>query len=149
MVAGVHDNPLCAEPAVGIDIASEMPVDGFGHKRRNFRDVDGREGVQAEMDTMLLACSADTSSTRIVKAGQGIVGRVKLDIDVSDTVSRRPCDGLLEPQTVPNSDPDPVPQRDFIAPLRPDSNQFSRNQLRRHSYFRLQPSLPRMRRAAP
>jgi hypothetical protein len=72
--------------------------------------------MQTQVDAMLLACLADTGSTRVVEAGQGIVGRVQLDIDVADIVSRRPCDGFLEPETAPNIDPDPVPQRHFIAP---------------------------------
>ena len=116
MIAGVHYNPLCTEPAVNIDIASEIPVDGFSHKGRIFGDVDCRKGMQAEMDIMFLACLPDTRGARIVEAGEGVVGSVELDVDVADIVSGPPCDGLLEPETAPDIDPDPVSQRHFLAP---------------------------------
>jgi hypothetical protein len=90
MIAGADDNPLGAEPAVNIDITSEIPVDGFGHKGRIFRHVDGREGMQAEMDIMLLACLPDTRGASIIEAGECVVGSVELDVDVADIVSRRP-----------------------------------------------------------
>src|SRR5260370_38205006 len=90
MIAGVHDNPLGAEPAVNIDITSEILVDGFGHKGRIFRDIDGREGMQAEMDIMLLAGLVDIRGACIVEAGEGVVGGVELNVDVADVGSGRP-----------------------------------------------------------
>ena len=67
MIAGMHDNPLGAEAAVNIDIASQVLVDGFGHKGRIFRDVDRRKSMQAEMDAVLFPRPADTCSTRIIR----------------------------------------------------------------------------------
>src|SRR6476619_4180323 len=133
MVAGVPNNPLCAEPSGNIDIASEIAVDGLSNKGRIFCDVDRRKSVQAKVDIMFLACLADACGTRVVEARQGIVGRVELDIDVADLASCRPRDSFLNPETPPDIDPDPVPQHHVIAfdqTWAPTN--FSRNQLRRH-----------------
>src|ERR1700720_3549259 len=98
--------------------------------------------MQAEMDAMTLACLADTRGTCVVEAGEDVVCRVELDIDISNIVNCRPCDGLLEPEAAPDIDPDSVSQRHFVAPLRRASNQFSRNQLLTHPYFHQPPLAP-------
>jgi hypothetical protein len=72
--------------------------------------------VQAEMDAMTLACLADTRGTCVVEAGENVVRRVELDIDVSNIVNCRPCDGLLEPEAAPDIDPDSVSQPDVTTP---------------------------------
>jgi hypothetical protein len=91
--------------------------------------------MQAETDIMFLACLADTRGTRIVEAGEGVVGVVELDVDVADIVSGRPCDGLLEPETAPDVDTGSCRATSFPpSPL--GANQFSRNQLITHPYFR-------------
>src|SRR5260370_24806427 len=68
------------------------------------------------MDIMLLAGLVDIRGACIVEAGEGVVGGVELNVDVADVVSGRPCDGLLEPETAPDIDPDPVPQCHFLVP---------------------------------
>jgi hypothetical protein len=72
--------------------------------------------MQAETDIMLLACLPDTRGASIIEAGEGVVGSVELDVDVTDIVSHRPKDGFLETEAAPDVDPDPVSQRHFVAP---------------------------------
>src|SRR5271155_157453 len=135
MVAGVNDNPLGAEPAVDIDIAFEILVDGFGHKGRIFCDVHCRKSMKAEMDAVFFTCPADTRGTCIIEAGERVVGGVELDVDVADIVSRRPRDGLLQPKSAPDVDPDPVPQHHLVAPLKPGSKSvFPKSALQASSF---------------
>jgi hypothetical protein len=72
--------------------------------------------MQAEMDAVILACLADTRGTCVVEAGENVVCRVELDIDVSNIVNCRPCDGLFEPEAAPDIGPDSVPQLHVTAP---------------------------------
>jgi hypothetical protein len=49
-----------------------------GLSGRIFRDVDGRQCMEAETDIMHLACLADRRGTRIVEAGECVIGSVEL-----------------------------------------------------------------------
>ena len=59
MKPGMDDNPLGTEQNRGVDVGVEIGIDGVGNQRGVFGDLDGREGVQAEANLVVVEGAAD------------------------------------------------------------------------------------------
>ncbi len=110
MEARMHDDPFGAEPGRQLDIGFEVAVDRLADIGRIFGDVDGGGGVQAEMDLAPLAGAASRRRARRVEAGQSVGRRVELDVDPAHRMLGRPFDRVLQLETAPHIDPDPIAQ---------------------------------------
>ena len=106
MKAGVDHDPLGTEQDGGVDVGSEVGVDGVGHQRSVFGDVDGRQGVQAEADVVMVAGPANGVGSRLVEAGHEVGTGVELDVDDADVVGGGPGYGVFEREFAADVDAD-------------------------------------------
>jgi len=58
VIARVYHHPLAAEPLAGFHVAEQIAVDAVAHMRRDLRDVDSRERMDADVDVVLFADAA-------------------------------------------------------------------------------------------
>src|SRR4051812_6854891 len=110
MIARVHHDPLRPEPRININVAFKIGVNGIGDVGRVFRDVHRRQRMQAERHAVALGEPPHIVRALMIEGGNGVGGRVELDVDEADSVRGCPRDALFELDVTAEIDADAIAQ---------------------------------------
>src|SRR5688500_18545417 len=92
----MHNDPLRAQLRINIDVSLQIFFDGVAYIRRILGDVDGRQGMQTELNPVLFTCGAHACCAAVVESRECVGRCVELDIDKTHGVFRRPLDSVFE-----------------------------------------------------
>ena len=122
MVARMHLDPFGFETCRRIHVGFQIDVGCVADEGRDFRDIDGGQRVQAEMDAVRRALLADRGAARFVEAFQCIRRQVDPAVDIGDVVVERPLHRVLDRQAFTDIDANAVVdmQIEFLVSLTGD-----------------------------
>ena len=112
----MHDHPLRLEARRQIDIGAQILIGGIAQERRDLRNVDGGQGMEAEVQAVALAGFGDARAALIIEALHGIGRDVGLGIEIVDAMAGRPGDAVLERDAAAEVNADPILEGHRIRP---------------------------------